>query len=427
MRIEQKIMRALYAVRAPLLILLLISLVLAILIISYENAYKAPHKEIDTELLQSHFDAEIVNEIGDWCDFPLREKIRDISYVNRDVRSVGVILGESDEACFSSGSIIIPKITKSSNIYGFSIENPIMKFQTNFEVEAYDGFSILWDYHESEVSSGHDILNRIEKFFFDGGIPLLSMNVILILIILSSYKLTRDLALILSSIPDVYCQPVVNRVGNVAFYEILIRRVTLWGKVLTPYHFEFYLSNKYLAYLMTKYILCESLRYINIYNVRNVRLSINIPTHMVEDGKLLTLLNKFKIPQKLRACIKFEILEDRGKSDESLIAHTRALWFMGYDVYIDDFGTGTSGINRMSTLQIGGIKLDRSYVSKVLTEPRCALVIGKIYEAANDIGLKVVVEGIESREQFEILRDMGIEYFQGYYFAHPRPISSTFD
>nr|WP_045625577.1 EAL domain-containing protein [Vibrio parahaemolyticus] len=433
MRLERKIIRILYAGRTPLLMVLLMSLFSSVVIIGYVNAYKVSHKGIDTELLLSHFDAEVINGekilngIGDWCDFPLREIIRNISYVNRDVRSVGVHLDGSDEACFSSGSIVIPKIIKSRNLYGMSIENPIMGFQTNFEFEVRDGFNILWDYHESDMSNGLKFFYRIGKLIYDGGVPFLLINVILFLIILSSYKKIRELVLILSSIPAVYCQPILTSVGNVAFYEILIRRVTFWGKVLTPYHFDFYLSNKYLSNLMTKYIICESIRYINDCNRRNVRVSINIPTHMVENGKIIKLLNKLKIPQKFRTCIKLEILEDIGKSDESLIAHTRALWYMGYDVYIDDFGTGTSGINRMSTLQINGIKLDKFYISRMLSEPKVALIIGKICETASHMGLKVVAEGIESLEQFEILRDIGVDYFQGYYFGRPRPMSSTFN
>lgn len=92
---------------------------------------------------------------------------------------------------------------------------------------------------------------------------------------------------------------------------------------------------------------------------------------------------------------------------------------LGVDVVIDDFGTGYSSIARLAELPITGVKIDRSFSLDLGTRPRAPQILAAITSLAHAFELKVVAEGIESERAFEIVRDLGCDYAQGYHLARP--------
>jgi diguanylate cyclase len=98
-----------------------------------------------------------------------------------------------------------------------------------------------------------------------------------------------------------------------------------------------------------------------------------------------------------------------------------ALNAAGVRVSIDDFGTGQTSLGYLSTLPIGELKIDRSFIADMIEEPGHAAIVHSIAELGHSLGFRVVGEGIESREVLDALAASGCDVAQGYFFARPMP------
>jgi len=96
---------------------------------------------------------------------------------------------------------------------------------------------------------------------------------------------------------------------------------------------------------------------------------------------------------------------------------------MGVRVWLDDFGTGFSGLSHLRRVPVDGVKIDRSFVADVLRDPDDLALTTAIIAMAHSLGITVVAEGIEYEAQFNLLRERGCDLGQGYWFSHP--LSST--
>jgi EAL domain-containing protein (putative c-di-GMP-specific phosphodiesterase class I) len=99
-----------------------------------------------------------------------------------------------------------------------------------------------------------------------------------------------------------------------------------------------------------------------------------------------------------------------------------ALLDAGVGLVIDDYGTGYSSLGYLRDLHdIRGLKLDRSFVTALDTEPRSAAIVDSTIKLAHSLGMHVVAEGVESLGVRDRLADLGCEYAQGFLFARPVP------
>ena len=110
-------------------------------------------------------------------------------------------------------------------------------------------------------------------------------------------------------------------------------------------------------------------------------------------------------------------------SAEQAIQALRDLRALGVQIALDDFGTGFSSLSYLKWLPIDRIKIDRSFVRDVTTDRFDAAIIDGVVAMAGKMGLEVLVEGVETAEQLGYLQQRHCDYFQGYYFAHPMPLS----
>jgi diguanylate cyclase (GGDEF)-like protein len=99
----------------------------------------------------------------------------------------------------------------------------------------------------------------------------------------------------------------------------------------------------------------------------------------------------------------------------------RALSESGVEVSLDDFGTGYSSLSYLKRFPIDVLKIDRSFVRDILTDADDAAIASAIISMAHSLGIQVVAEGVETREQLEFLRARDCDYVQGYYISEPRP------
>src|SRR5438874_1305798 len=92
---------------------------------------------------------------------------------------------------------------------------------------------------------------------------------------------------------------------------------------------------------------------------------------------------------------------------------------------MDDFGTGYSSLGTLHELPFSGLKIDRSFVNQIAASDAGREVVRAIITLAHGLGLTVTAEGVETKEQLEVLRGLSCERAQGYFFARPMPLGDT--
>lgn len=118
--------------------------------------------------------------------------------------------------------------------------------------------------------------------------------------------------------------------------------------------------------------------------------------------------------------IIFEITEVEKVKDNSHLKNIVTEYQrQGFKTAIDDFGAGYSGLNLLSIFQPDFLKLDMELTRMIDTNPVKQSIVKGILHVARDLGISIIAEGIETRNELETLRDFGINLFQGYYFAKP--------
>ncbi|WP_051204697.1 EAL domain-containing protein [Butyrivibrio sp. VCD2006] len=225
---------------------------------------------------------------------------------------------------------------------------------------------------------------------------------------------------------EVYYQPVIRALtGKLCGMEALARwNDPHWGN-LPPAKFIKPLEDNNLIYKLDCFIIdkvCEDLSYLVKTGQSVVPASINfsrldfMKCDMFE--RVEEAIRKFDVP---RDYIHIEITESIFVQDEGTL-HEVVDKFRnaGYEIWMDDFGSGYSSLNLLKDYSFDMLKMDMIFLSS-LTEKSKAILRSTI-TMAKDIGIKTLAEGVETWEQYEFLRNIGCEQLQGFYFGRPQPI-----
>jgi len=149
--------------------------------------------------------------------------------------------------------------------------------------------------------------------------------------------------------------------------------------------------------------------------------AVNVSPRQLRNGDL---------PNVVAACLRdtglsadllhLELTETAVIGDElhasALLSELRG---MGVRVWLDDFGTGFSGLSHLRRVPVDGVKIDRSFVADVLRDPDDLALTTAIIAMAHSLGILVVAEGVEKEGQYSILRERGCDFAQGYWLGHP--------
>ena len=221
----------------------------------------------------------------------------------------------------------------------------------------------------------------------------------------------------------VYFQPLVNNTTmNVDKYECLVRMIDE-EKVIAPFFF-LEVSKKANQYRnITKIVIDKSFKE---FKDLPFEFSINVSYEDIEDKNFLNFI-KYKLKQYgVAKRVVWEILEDESvKSYDVLFDFIKEVKALGCKVAIDDFGSGYSNFEHLLKMDVDYLKIDASLVKYIANDPNSFKVVKTIVDFANSLNLKTIAEYVENEEIFNITKELGVNFSQGYHFSAPIPKPSV--
>lgn len=169
--------------------------------------------------------------------------------------------------------------------------------------------------------------------------------------------------------------------------------------------------------------MCKDISKINCsYNTYSINISINTLKNPRICEVILDITNKYSIEPSQ---IILEILEtDPINEYEGIVETINTLDEKGYKISIDDFGTGYSSYYRLCNINFGEIKIPREFLPKPDDNKEKKIkVLRSIVDMGKSLGCKIVIEGIETQEDHDIAKMLGIDYGQGYLYSRPVPFN----
>ncbi len=227
---------------------------------------------------------------------------------------------------------------------------------------------------------------------------------------------------------EVYYQPIMDaKTKEIVSAEALIRWQHPEHGMIVPNVFIPIMEKTGFITDLGKYVLEEVLKQQKrweLFKFKQIAVSINLSMLELESGKfvedVVTQLAQHQINPEL---IKFEITEGSAMiSEESTSKQLLELKRLGIDISLDDFGTGYTSFTYLKKIPASILKIDRSLVINIVKNDEDQRIVKAMIELGHNLGMKIVVEGIENEEMFTLLSSFGSDFIQGYYFSKPLPV-----
>ncbi|MDD2493429.1 MAG: EAL domain-containing protein, partial [Bacilli bacterium] len=166
---------------------------------------------------------------------------------------------------------------------------------------------------------------------------------------------------------------------------------------------------------------CHFLKRVDIKSFHINRVSINLSgIQFLQTDFIASLVSILKETNVSINLIGLEIIESVATSSIININEImNELIDLGFSFYLDDYGKGYSNIDSISSLPFEYIKIDKSIIENYDTNKTVRLFLNSLVEILNESNKKIVVEGVESLEHIQILKILGVDYVQGFYYSEP--------
>ena len=208
--------------------------------------------------------------------------------------------------------------------------------------------------------------------------------------------------------------------------EVLMRWIKSEEKIIPPNMFIPILEkNKFIIEVELKFIkkVLDIYRFWKENSKKNIPLAINISAVQLSNNKFINEIEKIVADYDIeKGVITFEITESYVIDNIEEAAKTlEKLKELGFRISLDDFGTGYATLTHLKSLPIDILKIDMIFIKNILTDKKAEIIVQQIIKMAKKMNIKTICEGIETKEQYLKLRELGADYIQGFYFAKPIP------
>ena len=218
-----------------------------------------------------------------------------------------------------------------------------------------------------------------------------------------------------------YFQPIVNnKTGIIEKYECLVRIIDEGNNVLSPFSFLEVAKEARLYGEITKRMIENGMA---AFKDKDYEFSINISVEDINDSEVEEFITKaLKKNPEIAHRITFEILESEGiENYEIVYAFIQKVKEYGCKIAIDDFGAGYSNFGRTMQLNIDYLKIDSSLIKEIVRNEKLQILTETIVNYAKRLGIKTIAEYVHSKEVYEKVIKLGVDYSQGYFLGEPKP------
>lgn len=225
----------------------------------------------------------------------------------------------------------------------------------------------------------------------------------------------------------VYYQPKVRlQTGKLTGFEALIRWQHPVRGLIPPNHFIPIAEETGMIVPIGLWVLREACATMRQWHREfpaepPLSISVNISVRQFREPDLVDQVREILNETGLEpSCLQLELVESVFMEDvEAAIPVLNRLKALHVGLKIDDFGTGYSSLNCLRRLPFDSLKIDRAFVYNLCQNAGCAEVIKTVVALARKVGMEIIAEGIETKEQLECLRRLGCDHGQGFYFCEP--------
>jgi len=225
----------------------------------------------------------------------------------------------------------------------------------------------------------------------------------------------------------VWYQPIVSlATGRVAGFEALVRWQHPERGLISPAEFIPLAEETKLILHVGRWVLCEACRQMREWQQQfpthlPLTVSVNLSSKQFAQSDLIEQVAQALAETGLEASgLKLEMTEsallDNPETATTMLWRLRA---RKVQLHLDDFGTGYSSLSYLHQFPVDGLKIDRSFVSRIGVDGKNSEIVRTILTLARNLGIGVIAEGIETAEQLAHLKALGCEQGQGYFFSKP--------
>jgi len=227
---------------------------------------------------------------------------------------------------------------------------------------------------------------------------------------------------------QLYYQPKIQPAyGSLVGAEALMRWHTRDGKVLTPEHFIDVAEKNAVIRPMTWWAIKTAVSQLARWP-KLPSLSVNLPPPLLMDDEVLSVVHDcLEIYDVTPSRLTLEVTENiMITSPDIILSKLAQLQSSGVKISIDDFGTGFSSLAYFRDLPVNELKIDKSFVLKMLASEKDLIIVKAVIELAHNFSLSVVAEGVETQAAVNKLNELNCDQLQGYYFDRPL-VASDFE
>jgi len=219
-------------------------------------------------------------------------------------------------------------------------------------------------------------------------------------------------------------QPLIDfKTGKIVGAEALMRWTKANGEQISPATFIPIAEESGLILKLGLLALEESCRQLAEWQNKGFKLNIAVNISTIQLSQLDFFKDIAEITKKhgiSSSCLDLELTESLLlKETEKTMLMVKAVKQLGVKLSIDDFGTGYSSLSYLKRLNADQLKIDRSFIKDMPYDQDSIAITRAIIHMSHDLGLKIVAEGVENNKQHELLKTMGCDFSQGYYFSRP--------